>query len=82
MLNQFTNCFLLFILLSFYAATVIHFYIYLLEGEDRNILYKTFAFLWSLLLAPLVCFYGINDLMAVSYEDDNKEQDLEDGEEY
>ncbi len=78
MLSQFTNYFLLFILVSFYVAIVIRFYIYLLDDDDSNILYKLYAFLWSLIVAPFACFYGIMDLIADSYEDNEEDNEEED----
>lgn len=71
MLSQFTNCLLLFILVSFYIAVVIRFYQYMIIGEN-NILYKIVTLFLSLVLAPFACFYGIMDSIANSYEEENE----------
>jgi hypothetical protein len=78
MFNQFTNYFLMFILVSFYIGTVIRFYQYMLNHNDNNIRYnnyKIFAFIWSLILAPTACFYGLMNIIADNSEEQEEKQE-------
>lgn len=76
MLSQFTNYFLLFILLSFYVATVIRFYQYLINDKN-DIVYKIVCFLWSIVIAPFACFYELTDILVIKIENEEELTDKE-----